>query len=264
LSLAFAGWPGNGGAQKRCLAISADDGHDPQHELALSRGPVSLRLAAWEKEPDVIVSLYEDKVELDLLAGQLSCACSDGWPVGARPPQTFSFGFTSVVQACACLGWLGSVLVPMASLPMAATDRASAQLHVGADSIGRLSRCLHDGLRGDFRRLCTTDGYPAVVIISLQRFFTESVATVGSRVDAVSDSPPSQGRLSAQSRMRIPHGLSTMAIRTNHLVKVVEPDDEGVGWSAASRYSFWFVPLEPSCTRPPRRRPKRLFRSLRS
>ena len=35
-----------------------------------------MRLAAWEKEPDVIVSLYEDKVELDLLAGQLSCACA--------------------------------------------------------------------------------------------------------------------------------------------------------------------------------------------
>ena len=61
-----------------------------------------MRLAAWEKEPDVIVSLYEDKVELDLLAGQLSCACAgrltpwgharsrvvrhqDGHNVSARP-----------------------------------------------------------------------------------------------------------------------------------------------------------------------------------
>jgi hypothetical protein len=134
----------------------------PNTSWPFPEGPASLRLAAWEKEPDVIVSLYEDKVELDLLAGQLSCACSGRLaPWGHARPRHSPSDLLPVVQACACLGWLGSVLVPMASLPMAATDRASAQLHVGADSIGRLSRCLHDGLRGDFRRLCTTDGYPS-------------------------------------------------------------------------------------------------------
>jgi hypothetical protein len=38
-------------------------------------GAASLRLAGWEKEPDVIVSLFEGNVGLDLLAGRLSCAC---------------------------------------------------------------------------------------------------------------------------------------------------------------------------------------------
>jgi transposase-like protein len=48
----------------------------PNTSWPFPEGPASLRLAAWEKEPDVIVSLHEDKLELDLLGGRLSCACA--------------------------------------------------------------------------------------------------------------------------------------------------------------------------------------------
>jgi transposase-like protein len=93
-----------------------------------------LRLAAWEKEPDVIVSLYEDKVELDLLAGQLSCACAgrlapwgyarprvvrhqDGHHVSSRPRRV-------ICTSCRRT----HVLVPPAALPR----RRDAIENVGA------------------------------------------------------------------------------------------------------------------------------------
>ena len=95
----------------------------PNTSWPFPEGPASLRLAAWEKGPDVIVSLYEDKVELDLLAGQLWCACAgrlapwgharsrvvrhqDGHHVHSRPRRV-------ICTSCRRT----HVLVPPASLP---------------------------------------------------------------------------------------------------------------------------------------------------
>ena len=95
----------------------------PNTSWPFPEGPASLRLAAWEKGPDVIVSLHEDKVELDLLGGRLSCACAgrlapwgharprvvrhqDGHHVSSRPRRV-------ICTSCRRT----HVLVPPASLP---------------------------------------------------------------------------------------------------------------------------------------------------
>lgn len=95
----------------------------PNTSWPFPQGRASLRLAAWEKEPDVIVSLHEDKVELDLLGGRLSCACAgrlapwgharprvvrhqDGHHVSSRPRRGI----------CTSCRW-AHVLVALAALP---------------------------------------------------------------------------------------------------------------------------------------------------